>query len=230
VVGAVIAGVKMTKVLIYGGSGKNILYKDAFEKLNIETSKLHPSHSLSHGIVPRRWVIPLGTITLSVTFGDQVHYRKETLSSEIVDFEGPYHVILRRPCYAKFMAIPSYAYLKLKIPGLRGVITIVDSFQDAYECERVVVEHAQWDMILDEPKHTNEDKQEAGSGMPRRSPRSLEHRLTPKTPASVLPLESAVPASPATLVPPKAPGLPEEAKTEEGTNALAVGMDPVTGA
>jgi hypothetical protein len=52
----------------------------------------------------------------------------------------------------------------------------------------------------------------------------------PKTLASVLPLESTVPASPATPVPPKAPGLPEEAKLEEGTNALAVGMDPVIGA
>jgi hypothetical protein len=50
--------------------------------------------------------MPLGTITLSVTFGDQVHYLKETLYFEVIDFEGPYHTILGRPCYAKFMAIP----------------------------------------------------------------------------------------------------------------------------
>jgi hypothetical protein len=31
-------GVKMTKVLIDRGSGINILYKEAFEKLNIEAS------------------------------------------------------------------------------------------------------------------------------------------------------------------------------------------------
>ena len=69
-------GVKMTKVLMDGGSGINILYKDPFEKLNIETSKLLPPHCPFHGIVPGRWVMPLGTITLSVTFGDQVHYYK----------------------------------------------------------------------------------------------------------------------------------------------------------
>jgi hypothetical protein len=40
----------------------------------------------------------------------------------VVDFFGPYHVILGWPCYAKFMDIPSYTYLKLKIPGPAVVI------------------------------------------------------------------------------------------------------------
>ena len=81
----------MTKVLMDGGSGIIILYKDVFEKLNIETSKLHLPHSPFHGIILGQWVMPLSTITLSIMFGDQVHYRKETLSFEVIDFEGPYH-------------------------------------------------------------------------------------------------------------------------------------------
>jgi hypothetical protein len=89
-------------------------------------------------------------ITLSIMFGDQVHYHKETLSFKVIDFKGPYHAILRRPCYAKFMSIPSYVYLKLKMSGPHGVITIAGSFQDAYECERLAVEQAQRDLILDE--------------------------------------------------------------------------------
>ena len=56
------------------------------------------------------------------------------------------------------MAIPSYAYLKLKMPGPRGVTTVAGSFQDAYECERLAIEQAQWDLILDESKHAHEDK------------------------------------------------------------------------
>jgi hypothetical protein len=32
--------------------------------------------------------------------------------------------VLGRPCYAKFMAIPNYTYLKLKMPGPNGVITV----------------------------------------------------------------------------------------------------------
>ena len=141
----VVGSVKMTKVLMDGGSGINILYKDVFEKLNIETSKLRPPHSPFHRIVLGRRVMPLSTITLSVTFGDQVHYSKETLSFEVVDFEGPYHAILGRPYYAKFMAIPSYAYLKLKMLGPHGVITVTSSFQDR---ERLAVEQAQQDLIL----------------------------------------------------------------------------------
>ena len=72
--------------------------------------------------------MPLGTITLSITFGDQVHYRKETLFFEVIDFESPYHAILRRPYYAKFRAIPTYTYIKLKMPGPHGVITVAGSF------------------------------------------------------------------------------------------------------
>ncbi|XP_039803890.1 uncharacterized protein LOC120667989 [Panicum virgatum] len=33
------------------------------------------------------------------------------------------------------MAIPNYTYLKLKMPGPRGVITVRSTFQRAYQCE-----------------------------------------------------------------------------------------------
>jgi hypothetical protein len=68
--------------------------------------------------VPLRWVI------LSVTFRDTSNYRTEMLTFDVVDFSRPYHAILGRPCYVKFMAIPSYAYPKLKIPGPTGIITV----------------------------------------------------------------------------------------------------------
>ena len=47
-----------------------------------------------------------------------------------------------RLCYVKFMAIPNYTYLKLKMLGPCGVITIGTSFQRAYECEVECCEHA----------------------------------------------------------------------------------------
>ena len=47
---------------------------------------------------------------------------KEVLIFEVVDFLGSYHAILGWPCYTKFMAIPNYTYLKLKMPGPNGVI------------------------------------------------------------------------------------------------------------
>ena len=52
----------------------------------------------------------------------------ETLTFEVVGFHGTYHSILGRPCYTKFISIPNYTYLKLKMPGPRGVITIGTTF------------------------------------------------------------------------------------------------------
>ena len=52
----------------------------------------------------------------------------------MVDFLGSYHAILGWPCYAKFMAIPNYTYLKLKMPGLNDVITMGSAFYHAFTC------------------------------------------------------------------------------------------------
>jgi hypothetical protein len=69
----------------------------------------------------------LGQIVLPVTFGDSSNF-KETLTFDVVGFHGTYHTILGRPCYTKFMAIPNYIYLKLKMSGPNGVVTIGASF------------------------------------------------------------------------------------------------------
>ena len=66
----------------------------------------------------------------------------KVLTFEVVGFRGAYHAILGRPCYAKFMAIPNYTYLKLKMPGPKGIITIDSSFEHAYECDVEYVERA----------------------------------------------------------------------------------------
>ena len=42
----------------------------------------------------------------------------------------------------KFMAVPNYTYLKLKMPGPCGVITIGTSFQRDCECEVECYDHA----------------------------------------------------------------------------------------
>ena len=61
--------------------------------------------------------MPLGQINLPITFRDLSNYRMKTLTFKVVRFHGTYHAILGRPCYAKFMAVPNYTYLKLKMSG-----------------------------------------------------------------------------------------------------------------
>jgi hypothetical protein len=79
--------------------------------------------------------VPVGRVTLPVTFRDANNYHTEMLAFEVVDFFESYHVILRQPCYIKFMAIPSYTYIKLKIPRPAEVITMEAKAHRALDCE-----------------------------------------------------------------------------------------------
>ena len=54
----------------------------------------------------------------------------------MVDWKSQYHAILGRPAFARFMAVPHYAYLSLKMPGPHGVITIKGSFTRSDSCDR----------------------------------------------------------------------------------------------
>jgi hypothetical protein len=94
-----------------------------------------------HGITPGRRDHPLGQIDLPVCFGTPTNFRKEVLTFELVSFWGTYHAVLGRPCYAKFMAIPNYTYLKLKMPGPAGVITVGPMYRRVYECNLECVEY-----------------------------------------------------------------------------------------
>jgi hypothetical protein len=85
------------------------------------------------------------------------NYRKETLTFEVVGFRGAYHAILGRPCYAKFMAVPNYTYLKMKMPGPNGVITMGSSIEHAFDCDVECVEHAET-LALDEALVANMEK------------------------------------------------------------------------
>jgi len=58
------------------------------------------------------------------------------LTFEIADFPGAYHVVLGRPCYAKFMVVPNYTYQKLKMPDPHEIVTIGGDLQQAHHYEQ----------------------------------------------------------------------------------------------
>ncbi|XP_066320204.1 uncharacterized protein [Miscanthus floridulus] len=68
-------------------------------------------------------------------FGNQANFCLEVITFEVMDFLWSYHTILGWPCYAKFMAIPNYTYLKLKMSGLNDVITMSSAFSHAFTCD-----------------------------------------------------------------------------------------------
>ena len=89
-----------------------------------------------HGVIPGTQAYPLRQIDLPGTFGNRANFRSEVLTFEVVDFLGSYHAILGWPCYTKFMVIPNYTYLKLKMLGPNGVITVGSTFSHTYTCDR----------------------------------------------------------------------------------------------
>jgi hypothetical protein len=85
----------------------------------------------------------VGRINLPVTLGDPFSYHTEMLTFEVVGFRGTYHAILGCPCYAQFMAVPNYTYLKLKMPGPNGIITVGTTYRHTFECEVECCEYAE---------------------------------------------------------------------------------------
>ena len=119
----------MSKVFMDGGSGLNLLFASTLKVMGISVEALSASDTQFHGIIPTLPALPLGKISLEVIFGKPGNFRKERLEFEVVDWESQYHAILGRPAFAKFMAVPHYAYLQLKMPGNNGTpLTIHGSF------------------------------------------------------------------------------------------------------
>jgi hypothetical protein len=91
---------------------------------------------LFHGIVPGIANHPLGRIELNVCFRDSGNFQREKLEFEVMDWPSQYHTILGRPTFARFMAVPHYAHLTLKIPSPKGVIIVKGSFKVSDTCDK----------------------------------------------------------------------------------------------
>jgi hypothetical protein len=134
---AQIGGYNISKVFMDGGSGLNLLFASTMKAMGLTVDMLRESDTGFHGIIPTRPAYSLGKISLDVVFGTPSNFRKEKVEFEVVDWESQYHAILGRPAFAKFMAVPHYTYLKLKMTGNNGtVITIHGSFSRSDSCDR----------------------------------------------------------------------------------------------
>jgi hypothetical protein len=140
----VVTGSRLNKVLIDGGSGLNVLFTKTLKKMKLDiTHMLTKSTSLFYGIVPGNAAIPLGSVVLPVTFREtRENYRTEYIKFEIADFETSYHAILDRPAIAKFMVVPHYTYLVLKMPSPDGVLSLQGNLKISFDCDTEAVELA----------------------------------------------------------------------------------------
>jgi hypothetical protein len=94
----------------------------------------------------------MGWVQLEVLFGEKGNSRREPIWFEVVDISSPYHALLGRPALAKFMAVPHYAYLEMKLPGPRGVITVSGNFKKSLACAKESSQLAEALVIAEEKR------------------------------------------------------------------------------
>jgi hypothetical protein len=140
----VVAGSKLNKVPIDGGSGLNVLFTKTLKKMKLDiTHMLTKSTSPFYGVIPGNAGIPLGSVVLPVTFEEtRENYHTEYIKFEVANFKTSYHAILGRPAIAKFMAVPHYTYLVLKMPSLAGVLSLQGDLKISFDCDTEAVELA----------------------------------------------------------------------------------------
>jgi hypothetical protein len=144
--------VRFSKVLINNRSSINIMYRDTMQKLGIKENMLEPTQTTFHGIVPGLSCAPMGKIRIDVMFGNWDNFRLENLKFEVVDLDSPYHALLGRLALAKFMASTNMAYLKMKIPGPKGLITIIGDYKRSMACASAGSSLAETMIIAEEKK------------------------------------------------------------------------------
>ena len=162
VLSPVIHNVTVTKMLVDGGAGLNLISAKLLGKLQVPRGSLVPSDPF-HGVNPGA-TQPLGKVVLPVTFGTRENYRTENVVFNVSDMPLPYNGILGRPALAKFMAVAHYAYNTLKMPAEWGVLAIKADIKDAIFCIEQIYKAAAVSEPAAEPTGSQED--EPGSSTP----------------------------------------------------------------
>ena len=65
-------GFRLTKVLMDGVSGLNLIYEETLQKMEIDWSRIEQSSTTFRGIIPSREARSAGKITLDVVFGTRI--------------------------------------------------------------------------------------------------------------------------------------------------------------
>ena len=134
----IIDGYHLTRVLMDGGSSLNLIYQDTVRKMGIDPSRISQSNTTFKGVIPGVEARCTGSLILEVTFGSPDNFRSEELLFDIAPVRSGYHTLLGRTTFTRFNAVPRYAYLKLNMPGPRGVIAVSGNTECSLRAEEYV--------------------------------------------------------------------------------------------
>jgi hypothetical protein len=131
IVSPIVKDVELNRVLVDRGTFLNILFLKTFHQMG-----------LFHSIVPGAVATPISQIALPVTFESCENFCTENLQFEVADLEMAWNAFMGWLALTKFMAIPHYAYLVLKVLGPHGVISIRGDIKHSYDCDKESCEMA----------------------------------------------------------------------------------------
>jgi hypothetical protein len=135
VINCSIAGWDLHKVLVDNGSQADIIFLHAFDRMGISHNLLKPSDNAVYGFGGKGTFL-VGKIELPLSFGVAPNARSEQVTFDIVDMVYLYNAIMGRGSINKFEAAIHELYLRMKIPGPQGVITVYGNQQTACNIER----------------------------------------------------------------------------------------------
>ena len=151
----VISNVQVTRTLIDGGAGLNILSVETFNNLQVPYEQLQPTKPFL-GVTDGS-TVPIGQVRLLVTFGQRNNYRTELIDFDVTHIRLSYNAILGYLALAKFMAVTHHGYNILKMPGSGGISTVPCEERDAV-CS---LERAFQATAIDDPDSRSEGPPEA---------------------------------------------------------------------
>jgi hypothetical protein len=102
---------------------------------------MHKNATKCNETIGKWWINKHGASRIIDTFetyhfSNSNNYCGEKLEFEVMDWPSQYHAIVGHPAFAKFMVVPHYAYLMLKILGPKGTIMVQGSFEVSNTCDK----------------------------------------------------------------------------------------------
>jgi hypothetical protein len=131
----------MDKTLIDNQASLNLIMRKTFIEIGLNLSDLTPDHNTFHSVIPGQSSTPIGCINVEVSCRSGNNKCREMLTFEVTSFNIGYNCILGRSFLLKFMAVIHTAYVTMKMPRPKGVITIKDDQRDALACENASLSH-----------------------------------------------------------------------------------------
>ncbi|KAK3032618.1 hypothetical protein RJ639_036578 [Escallonia herrerae] len=121
------------RVLIDNGSSAEILFHDAFEKMNIPTDRLRKMDTPLYGF-SNHPVTAEGIIALPVAIGTPPAQANFMLDFVVVKVPSAYNAILGRPALNRLQAVVSTYHLKMKFPTEHGIGEVKGDQTTARQC------------------------------------------------------------------------------------------------